>query len=825
MGLGDVIARLSVQLGLETAAFEKGANLAEKRMAQSQRKLQAIGKKMSSIGKTMSFAITAPLVAVGAAAFDAAVKSRDAIGQMEATLESMGDGAGRSSAQLQTLAKDLESISAYDDKEILRDVTSNMLTFGDIAEDNFDRANQAAVNLSAKLNQDLKSSTILIGKALNDPVKGLSALSRVGVKLAPEQEELAKKMAAVGDIAGAQGIILAELEKQYEGSAKAVRDAAPGSDTVNAWSDLKEGIGEFLLEAVEKLTPYVNALLNAFNNLSPGMKEVVVVGAALAAALGPVLFIAGSLTKGFALLLPLLPAIGGGAAAAGAGATAGATGFAAFALAAAPVIAIAAAIAAAGYLVYKNWDKIAPVLTEFRDRISEALGPKVSALIDTVKATLTELWNGPLGTMIKTVVGTLAKFQLAYASVLGEGLIRILSAAIDIVSGAFTQIGNIIKLVSSILTGEFAGAWESVKAIVSTAISTILNVIESLAPGATAAMRAMYNGIKTWIADKLGAVWRGALDKIEKVRGAFFDLWDKVTRRSYIPDMVDDIASEMKRLDTVMVGQVTKAVDKTKKKFRELQEDARAMLADLFPEQQALIDRDVDLAKIRANVEAKIFSESTGIKAAYEVVRRWREEVERLNPKVIVTGGFTQADIDKTLRESIENIGDIANDNAKKTEAANVRVVKSFKDMADDTIGALQNMANSIKGGGFLDILGAVIGLGTQLGSIGAFGKSIQTNINRVPAYANGTNFHPGGLALVGERGPELINMNRGASVMTNRDLRSMGGRSRVEIVDTTGLFQFRVDGQIQAAAPAIASGGAQVAQRQMSRRQNRRVG
>src|SRR5690606_21561691 len=111
------------------------------------------------------------------------------------------------------------------------------------------------------------------------------------------------------------------------------------------------------------------------------------------------------------------------------------------------------------------------------------------------------------------------------------------------------------------------------------------------------------------------------------------------------------------------------------------------------------------------------------------------------------------------------------------------------------------------KGGGFLGILEAVIGFGLQLGSIGAFGKTIANRLNNVPGYANGTNFHPGGLAMVGERGPELVSMPRGSRVFPND---ALGGRQVVEIVDTTGLFRLRVNGQIMEAAPLIANAGAQ---------------
>src|SRR3546814_20413841 len=91
--------------------------------------------------------------------------------------------------------------------------------------------------------------------------------------------------------------------------------------------------------------------------------------------------------------------------------------------------------------------------------------------------------------------------------------------------------------------------------------------------------------------------------------------------------------------------------------------------------------------------------------------------------------------------------------------------------MADDTLSALNRLSSAIQGGGFLDILQGIIGLGLQLGSIGAFGRKIQGNINSVPGNANGTSFWGGGLSWVGERGPDLVDLPRGARVTPNNDL------------------------------------------------------
>jgi phage-related protein len=46
--------------------------------------------------------------------------------------------------------------------------------------------------------------------------------------------------------------------------------------------------------------------------------------------------------------------------------------------------------------------------------------------------------------------------------------------------------------------------------------------------------------------------------------------------------------------------------------------------------------------------------------------------------------------------------------------------------------------------------------------------------LNNIAKYANGTNYHPGGLALVGEQGAELLNLPKGTQVLSNEDSREM---------------------------------------------------
>jgi hypothetical protein len=170
--------------------------------------------------------------------------ARKAAAQTAAVLRSMGRT--ESPAALTKMIDQIARMSGIDDDEI-RSLTNVMLTFGNVTGDTFTKANRLAVDLSAAFGKDLQSSAVMVGKALNDPAKGLTALSRIGVSFTQQQQDQVKAMMAVGDIAGAQKIIMHELGRQVKGSAAAQSDAI--GRTQVAWGNLKEAIGETLMSA------------------------------------------------------------------------------------------------------------------------------------------------------------------------------------------------------------------------------------------------------------------------------------------------------------------------------------------------------------------------------------------------------------------------------------------------------------------------------------------------------------------------------------------------------------------------------------------------
>lgn len=281
---------LSIKLSLNDKQFQSSLRKATRRM-------KKFGTSMKRTGQTLSRNLTLPLLAFGAASIAAFDKQAKAIAQVEAGIKSTGGAAGFTSKQLQKMASELQGKTLFGDEVILKDATSQLLTFTNIAGEQFARTQVAALNLATRLDEDLKSSSIRLGKALNDPVANLAALGKSGIQFSEEQKKVIKELAQTNRLAEAQTLILDELEKQYGGAAEAAAQAGAGGlkQLQNQFGDLMEEIGGMLLPIVIDLGNQFKTLLVGFKNLSPEVKKMVITVGILAGALGPLLIVLGSI--------------------------------------------------------------------------------------------------------------------------------------------------------------------------------------------------------------------------------------------------------------------------------------------------------------------------------------------------------------------------------------------------------------------------------------------------------------------------------------------------------------------------------------------------
>lgn len=183
----------------------------------------------------------------------AAEEAQQVTRQTEAVIESMGASSFTSAGEIADLAEELSLLTGIDD-EVIQSGENVMLTFGNVQE-HFERATEAALDMSVALGTDLDSAAMRVGVALNDPIKGVSKLTRAGIQFTEQQVEQIAAMQEAGDIAGAQAIMLEELERQFGGSAEA---QATASDKLSvAWGNIQEQLGEYLLPIFESVATWL----------------------------------------------------------------------------------------------------------------------------------------------------------------------------------------------------------------------------------------------------------------------------------------------------------------------------------------------------------------------------------------------------------------------------------------------------------------------------------------------------------------------------------------------------------------------------------------
>jgi hypothetical protein len=232
------------------------------------------------------------LAALGAGAAYAFGQFEDAqkvSNQTAAVLTSTGGAANVTAQQIDDLSQSLSEKSGIDD-EVIQSGENMILTFTNIrneagkGNDIFNQATVAATDMAAAMAAasggqiDLKGATIQLGKALNDPVKGITALTRVGVAFTDQQKKQITALVKSGDTLGAQKIILGEVTKEFGGSAKA--NATSSMKMKVAVGNLAEAVGGVLAPAINVV---VGALTTFIAVLTRFPAAFVLVAAAVAA--------------------------------------------------------------------------------------------------------------------------------------------------------------------------------------------------------------------------------------------------------------------------------------------------------------------------------------------------------------------------------------------------------------------------------------------------------------------------------------------------------------------------------------------------------------
>jgi hypothetical protein len=294
--------------------------------------------------------------------------------------------------------------------------------------------------------------------------------------------------------------------------------------------------------------------------------------------------------------------------------------------------------------------------------------------------------------------------------------------------------------------------------------------VENTMLRANKAIRGMVSEASSWLQNRFSAVINSLKGKLEEAGDWFARLRDRVTGHSYIPDMVDEIATQMDRLQPVMVDKTKKATKETADQFKALQGELSPLMDRLFPEVG-------DLREFRKNMQILERGRAKGQidDATFEAGR------SRL-------GGIEEKPFDMQVSplEDMFKMEDFSEafdvEILEPAREKTAEVVTAFSDMAVGVVGSIRNMVDSFKSGDILGGIQSMLDLITQVVDVLKLVGVIKGGAAIAGARALGGPVSANKSYLVGEKGPEWFTPSRSGFVHPNGS-NAMPQRVQVQVV------------------------------------------
>lgn len=270
---------------------------------------------MEGLARKASTFFTAPIIALAGAAIKLYSTEREAVAQVAQGLISTKNISQKTLQDLTQQAENFQRNTILGNDEILRQMTTQLLTFTNIAGASFDRSQRAILDISAKLDptmNNLQSIAIQVGKALNDPIANLSALSRSGIQFSEQQKEMVERLWKSNKILEAQSIILTEIETQYGGTAQVLAKNSTGVKQFrNALSDLIELFGRDLFPVFKRFMDWITNITYKIQDfLTPTVRKTILIFSGFLAVIGPITLALFSLSKAGLFVNSILTMLG-----------------------------------------------------------------------------------------------------------------------------------------------------------------------------------------------------------------------------------------------------------------------------------------------------------------------------------------------------------------------------------------------------------------------------------------------------------------------------------------------------------------------------------
>jgi hypothetical protein len=234
-------------------------------------KLETKGQKAGFLIRKAAIPAALALGAIALAAkagLEGVMADDEALANLQSTITSTGNAANITSESFFAYANELQKVTGTGADQITQGAAL-LATFKNVRNEVgagnqvFNRATKAALDLSKKGFGDLSGSNKMLGKALNDPIRGITALGRAGVTFTDEQKATIKTLQESGRTLDAQKIILKEVEDQVSGTAEAF-----GATTRGKIERSKRAFEEMQKTLARALLPVLESAASIFQKLS-----------------------------------------------------------------------------------------------------------------------------------------------------------------------------------------------------------------------------------------------------------------------------------------------------------------------------------------------------------------------------------------------------------------------------------------------------------------------------------------------------------------------------------------------------------------------------
>ena len=267
--------------------------------------------------------------------------------------------------------------------------------------------------------------------------------------------------------------------------------------------DVLQPIGDQLIPYVTKGISVVQKFTDKWNKLGPATQKTIVKFAAVAASVGPVLLGLGKVSSGIGTVISNFGKAGGAITK-----LTGASGFSGIAKIMTGQFGIAAfAVAAAALLIYKNWDRIAPILQKIGDRFVEfwqTVKPQLEPFIEFVEK---------IASYLKETFGPVVEEIFNFAGEFIVGTFDTIGVAID---ALLTMFEGIISFLSGVFKTDWESVWNGCKEFVGTAFSGLadmvkvpINAVISIVNGAISKINSIHFTVPEWVPGIGGKGWEG----------------------------------------------------------------------------------------------------------------------------------------------------------------------------------------------------------------------------------------------------------------------------------------------------------------------------